>query len=293
MSVDLESRPAEPARPGDAPGARAIRPPRRRRRPARQIVAIIIAIISLLPLLVLVVSAFRPAADVFSATFPKHFTFDNFTQSINGQFGRYLLNSFIVSTVVTVAALFLHSMAGFALARLNFPGRGVIFGGIIATLLVSLPVVLVPTFLLVKQLHLLDSYAGLIIPSIFNAFGIFWLRQFYLSIPNELEDAARSDGCGWFGVWWHVAVPLSRPVLASLAVLFFLTNWNSYLWPLTILGNSNLFTVQVGIASLQSQYSGSYNLIMAASLVVAIPTIILFVIFQRQIVDSFKNAGLK
>jgi multiple sugar transport system permease protein len=184
-------------------------------------------------------------------------------------------------------------MAGFALARLNFPGRGVIFGGIIATLLVSLPVVLVPTFLLVKQLHLLDSYAGLIIPSIFNAFGIFWLRQFYLSIPNELEDAARSDGCGWFGVWWHVAVPLSRPVLASLAVLFFLTNWNSYLWPLTILGNSNLFTVQVGIASLQSQYSGSYNLIMAASLVVAIPTIILFVIFQRQIVDSFKNAGLK
>lgn len=150
-----------------------------------------------------------------------------------------------------------------------------------------------PTFLLAKELHLLDSYAGLIIPSIFNAFGIFWLRQFYLAIPDELEDAALMDGCGWFGVWWHVAVPLSRPVLASLAVLFFLTNWNSYLWPLTILGNQSLWTVQVGIAALQSQYSGAYNLVMAGALVVAVPTIVLFAIFQRQIVDSFKNAGMK
>lgn len=259
----------------------------------KQGLAIVLALISLLPLLVLLVSALRPAADVFKASWPDSWTFDNFGEAITADFWRYVGNSLFVSVVVTVVALWFHSMAGYALARLRFPGRGVMFGAIIATLLVSLPVVLVPTFLLVKQLGLLDSYAGLIIPSIFNAFGIFWLRQFYLGIPDELEDAARMDGCGWFGVWWRVAVPLSRPVLASLAVLFFLTNWNSYLWPLTILGDNKLWTVQVGLASLQGQYAASYNLIMAGSLVVAIPTIVLFVIFQRQIVDSFKNAGLK
>jgi len=274
-----------------APGRRPRRG--RRRWGARQVVAFLVALIAILPVLVLVVSAFRPAADIFTAGFPKTFTISNFTEAVNGQFGRYLLNSLFVSVVVTVVALWFHSMAGFALARMQFPGRGVIFAGIVSTLLVSLPVILVPTFLLVKELHLLDSYAGLIIPSIFNAFGIFWLRQFYLGIPRELEEAARVDGCGWFGVWWHVAVPLSRPVLASLAVLFFLTNWNAYLWPLTILSDTSLWTVQVGIASLQSQYSGSYNLIMAASLLVALPTVVLFAAFQRQIVDSFKNAGLK
>jgi multiple sugar transport system permease protein len=281
------------------PGARdTVGPPPRPRRArrgwgVRQVVAFVVALIAIAPILVLVVSAFRPAADIFTAGVPKHFTVDNFTQAVNGQFGRYLLNSLLVSVVITVVALWFHSMAGYALARLRFPGRGILFGAIISTLLVSLPVILVPTFLLVKELGLLDSYAGLIIPGIFNAFGIFWLRQFYLGIPKELEEAARVDGCGWFGVWWHVAVPLSRPVLASLAVLFFLTNWNAYLWPLTILSDTSLWTVQVGIASLQSQYSGSYNLIMAASLVVAVPTIVLFAVFQRQIVDSFKNAGLK
>ena len=160
-------------------------------------------------------------------------------------------------------------------------------------MLVSLPVILVPLFILVRTLHLLDSYAGLIIPAIFNAFGIFLLRQFYLGIPRDLEEAAIVDGAGYWRVYWNIILPLSRPILAALAVFFFLANWNSFLWPLTITSNPDLRVVQVGIASFQQQYSGAQQYIMAASTVVALPTMLIFFIFQRQLVESIKTSGLR
>jgi multiple sugar transport system permease protein len=268
---------------------------RRRVQRGRQAAGLALALVALFPLLWLAVSAFRPAADVFSEQLvPTRFTLSNFTAVFDQvPFGRYLLTSFVVAGVVTVVALWFHSMAGYALARLRFPGRGVLFATIVGTLLISQSVILVPLFLLVKNLGWLDSYAGLIVPNVFNAFGIFWLRQYYLGIPRELEDAARVDGCSWLKVWWHIAVPLSRPVLASLAVLFFLVNWNAYLWPLTITRESSLWTVQLGLASLQGQYSASWNLITAGALVAAIPTVLLFVLFQRQITDAIKTSGLR
>jgi ABC-type glycerol-3-phosphate transport system permease component len=152
-------------------------------------------------------------------------------------FARYMFNSFLVSATVTIVALLFHSMAAYALARLRFPGREFVFSLIFATLLVSLPVILVPLFVLVRAMGLLDSYAGLIVPAIFNAFGIFLLRQFYLGIPGELEEAAILDGAGYWRVYTNIILPLSRPILAALAVFFFLANWNSFLWPLTVTSN--------------------------------------------------------
>ncbi|MCA1439305.1 carbohydrate ABC transporter permease [Ensifer sp. IC4062] len=258
-------------------------------------VTAILAFMTLFPLLWMVSIAFKPAAESFSSNLiPQSPTFDNFIYVLTAvPFIRYMANSFLVSATVTIVALFFHTMAGYALARLRFPGREVLFLSIFSTFLVSLPVIIVPLFVIVKAMGMLNSYAGLIIPAIFNAFGIFLLRQYYLSLPKEIEEAARIDGAGYWRIYWSVILPLSRPIMSALAILFFLANWNSFLWPLTITSDPNLWVVQLGIANFKSQYSASWNYMMAASTIVAIPTLILFVIFQRQIMDSLKTSGLK
>ncbi|MDL2398191.1 carbohydrate ABC transporter permease [Rhizobium mayense] len=259
------------------------------------LITAIIALMTLFPLVWMVSIAFKPAAESFSSNLlPQSPTFDNFVYVLTEvPFIRYMLNSFFVSATVTVVALFFHTMAGYALARLRFPGREIIFLAIFSTFLVSLPVVIVPLFIIVKAMGMINSYAGLIVPAIFNAFGIFLLRQYYLSLPREIEEAAVIDGAGYWRIYWSVILPLSRPIMSALAILFFLANWNSFLWPLTISSNPNLWMVQLGIANFKSQYSASWNYMMAASTIVAIPTLILFVIFQRQIMDSLKTSGLK
>lgn len=259
------------------------------------VVALILALVTIFPLLWMLTSSFKGADEVLSNKFlPQHPTFSNYTYVFTQvPFARYLLNSLIVSVVVTVVALFFHSMAAYALARLRFPGRDTLFMLIFSTLLITFPVILVPLFIIVHTLHLLDSYAGLIVPAIFNAFGIFLLRQFYLSIPNELEDAAIVDGCGYWQIYWKVILPLSRPVFAALAVLFFLANWNAFLWPLIATNSDNLDVVQLGIANFQTQHANAWNYTLAASTIAALPTLALFAAFQRRIVESIKTSGFK
>ena len=260
----------------------------------RATVAWILALITMFPILWLIIGALRPASQTFAPGIGTSFTLSNIAQVLTQvPFPLYLMNSAIVSVTVTAAALLFHSMAAYALARLKFRGRGTVFLLMISTMLVSLPVILVPLFIIVKQLGLVDTYAGLIVPVIFNAFGIFLLRQYYLNIPKELEEAAELDGCGYFRIYWNVILPLSKPILASLAVLFFLANWNSFLWPLTITQNPNLYVIQIGISTLQGQYSSAWSLVMAGSLVAAIPTVVVFLVGQRWLVDSLKTTGSK
>lgn len=258
-------------------------------------IALILAIMTVFPLLWMLSIAFKAPAEVFQpGLLPKAPNWDNFLYVLTEvPFIRYLLNTTFVSGVVTVIALWFHSMAGYALARLRFPGRETIFILIFSTFLVSLPVIIVPLFILVRSMGMLNTYWGMIVPAIFNAFGIFLLRQYYLSLPRELEEAAVIDGAGYWRIYWSVILPLSRPILASLAILFFLANWNSFLWPLTVAGDDKLWVVQVGISNFRSQYSASWNYIMAASTIVAAPMLVLFVIFQRQIMESIKTSGLK
>jgi multiple sugar transport system permease protein len=258
-------------------------------------VALVLALLTIFPLLWMVVGSFKGPDEVLSTNLvPHHPTLKNFTYVFTQvPFARYLFNSLLVSVVVTVLALFFHSMAAYALARLRFPGRDAVFMLIFSTLLITFPVILVPLFLIVHALGLLDSYAGLIVPAVFNAFGIFLLRQFYLSIPKELEDAAIVDGCGYWQVYWRILLPLSRPVFAALAVLFFLANWNAFLWPLIATSSTDLSVVQLGIAGFQQQHANDWNYTLAASTVAALPTLALFALFQRRIVESIKTSGFK
>ncbi len=258
-------------------------------------VALVLGLMTVFPLFWMISIAFKPASEVFQPNLlPVAPSSANFLYVLTEvPFLKYLGNTFFISAVVTVVALFFHTMAGYALARLRFPGRETIFILIFSTFLVSLPVIIVPLFILVRSMGLLNTYAGVILPSIFHAFGIFLLRQYYLSLPRELEEAALIDGASYWRIYWSVVLPLSKPIIASLAVLFFLANWNSFLWPLTVASDKDLWVVQVGIANFRSQYSTSWNYIMAASTIVATPMLILFVIFQRQIMESIKTSGIK
>ncbi|MGW8374338.1 carbohydrate ABC transporter permease [Streptomyces sp. ODS28] len=255
----------------------------------------VLAAAALFPVLWMVSASLKPRGQVNDGKLiPDDVTLANFAYVFTEvPFARYLWNSFFVSAVVTVVALLFHSMAAYALARLRFPGRDAVFAVIFGTLLITAPVVLIPLFLVVRQLGMLDSYAGLIIPAVFNAFGIFLLRQFYLQLPRELEEAAIVDGCGPWRVYWSVVLPLSRPVLSALAIFFFLANWNSFLWPLVATDDPDLTVVQLGISAFQSQYESSWNYILAAAVVAAAPMLVLFFAFQRRIVESVKTSGLK
>ncbi|NNC13558.1 carbohydrate ABC transporter permease [Planctomonas sp. JC2975] len=282
------------------------RPAAPRRKPGREkkwtkksttlfVVGVVIAIVTIFPLAYMVLSSFKTEADIYGTSLlPPHWTFENYVYVFTQvPFARYMFNSFFVSAFVTVVALLFHSMAAYALARLRFKGRETVFLIMFSTLLVSLPVVLIPEFEVVRLLGMLDSYWGLIVPSLFSAFGIFLLRQFYISLPDELEEAALIDGAGYWRIYWNVILPLFRPVLAALAVFFFLANWNSFVWPLTITSNPDLRVVQVGISTFHQQYASSESYIVAASTVAAIPTLLLFFFFQRQITESIKTSGFK
>lgn len=255
----------------------------------------VLALVTAGPMLLMVSGALKPAEDVFDGrVLPTSPTLDNFREVLTGvPFGLYLWNSFLLAAGVTVAAVLFHSMAAFALARLHFRGRDGIFFTLFATILVSMPMIIVPLFVVVRELGLLDTYAGVALPMVFQAFALFLLRQFYLTMPAELEEAAKIDGCGPLGIYWRIALPLSRPILAALSIFIFLGAWNSFLWPLTTTSDDSRWVVQIGIASLQGEFAGEWNTILAASTLASLPTIALFLVFQRQIIESIKTSGLK
>ncbi len=258
-------------------------------------IGVLLAALTVFPLVWMVLGSVKTPEEVNSPELiPSTVTFENYVYVFsNVPFARYLLNSFVVSAAVTVISLWFHSMAAYALARLDFPGRERIFLLIFSTMLVSAPVTIIPTFIIVRTLGMVDNYAGLIVPMIFNAFGIFLLRQFYISLPDEMEEAALVDGAGYWTIYRRIVLPLSRPILAALAVFFFLANWNSFVWPMTITSNPDLRVVQLGIQTFQQQYAADWNYILAASTVAALPTLAIFFVFQKQIVASIKTSGLK
>jgi multiple sugar transport system permease protein len=280
---------------------RARRRRRSRRRLADRIVLYVLAAISAVilvgPLLWMISSSLKSPSEVLAnppSLLPHEWRFQNYVDVFHQvPFGRFLFNSFFVATTVTVVALLFHSMAAYSLARLKFPGRDKIFLAILMTLMVPFTVIAVPLFIIVNWLGWVDTYQGLIIPMIPHAFGIFLLRQFYLSIPRELEEAAIVDGASLARVYWSIILPLSRPVLAALGVFFFLANWNNFLWPLIVTQNQKLWVVQLGIQQFRGEHGSDYNLIMAASTCAALPTLILFFVLQKRLVEGIKMTGLK
>jgi multiple sugar transport system permease protein len=282
-------------RPATRPGER--RPLRWLNQVPLHLLALLWLLITVGPMLWMLSASLKSPGDVLRfppALIPTNPQWTNYRDVFTQvPFLRYIANSALVSVTVTVAGLVLHSMAGYSLARLRYPGRNLIFIGILSTLMVPSAVLLIPQFILVKDLGWLNSYAGLIVPAIPHAFGIFLMRQFYLGLPGELQEAAIVDGATPAGVFWRIALPLSKPILATLAVFFFLANWNSFLWPLVIIQSPEMWVIQIGITQFVGEHGTQWNMIMAASVVAAVPTLLLFFVLQRYIVEGIKMTGIK
>ena len=209
-------------------------------------------------------------------------------------FGRWFLNTTIVTVAVVASNLLLCSLAAYAFARIRFLGRGVVYLLLLATLMVPLQVVLIPTFLIVKDLHLLDTLGALIVPNLVNVFGIFLLVQFFRTLPVELEEAARIDGASRLGILFRIVLPLSLPAMATLAVIQFMWTWNDFLWPLvTIINNQDAFTLQLGLQAFQGAHSTEWNVLMAGNVMSMIPMLVLFLVAQRYFVRGIATTGLK
>jgi multiple sugar transport system permease protein len=208
-------------------------------------------------------------------------------------FGRFFINSVIFAGSVTIVSLFLDSMAAYAFARLRFKGRDILFWVVLATLMVPFQITLIPLFLTVFHLGWLDTYQGLIVPRATNAFGIFLLRQFFLTLPPELDDAARIDGAGEFRIYWQIILPLSLPALATLAVFHFMYNWNDFLWPLIITSSPEMRTLPAGLTLFMGNYVIEHAILMAGATISLLPLAIAFVFLQRYFVRGVAMTGLK
>ena len=193
---------------------------------------------------------------------------------------------------MTILQLVTCSFAGYAFARLRFPGRDTLFLGYLATLMIPGQVTIIPNFILLRILGWIDTYQALILPNAFSAFGTFLLRQFFSTLPADLEDAAKIDGCSYFGIYRHVILPLSKPALSSLTVFTWLGQWNSFIWPLIVINSVEMNTLTVGLRTLQGQYNTQWTLLMSGSVLALLPVLILFVLAQRTFISGMALSGM-
>jgi multiple sugar transport system permease protein len=260
-------------------------------------VLILLALIIVLPLVWMLLTSFKTDSDAVRNpySFPNPFSLDGYKTLLNGQqpIFLWLWNSFAAASVQTILVLGTASMGAYALARLDFPGKRVVFGLIISTLLVPPVVFLIPNYLIVQNFGWLDSILAITVPGAAGAFGIFFLRQFFVSLPVEIEEAARIDGAGDLRIFLQIVLPLARPALATLAVLTFLNNWNDFLWPLYVLLSPENMTLQPGLSMLQGAFRTHFGIVMAGAVVASVPVLVLFGIAQRQIVESVAGTGVK
>ena len=256
-----------------------------------------LAIIMLIPLAWMLVTSVETLNETrhFPPTLvPSSVQWQNYTDVLHrAPFARWFLNTTIVTVVSVAANLLLCSLAGYAFARIRFFAREVVFILILGTLMIPFQVVLIPTFLIVRKLGLVDTLGALIVPNLATAFGIFLLRQFFRTLPIELEEAARIDGASRLGVLFKIVLPLSGPVLATLAVVQFLWMWNDFLWPLITLYTPTHYTLQVGLTTFQGAHQTNTNLLMAANVMSMIPVLALFFLAQRYFIRGIATSGLK
>jgi multiple sugar transport system permease protein len=225
---------------------------------------------------------------------PSSLEWSNYSEVLTqAPFGRWFLNSLIVTVLVVLGNLLFCSLAGYAFARIRFAGREVVFVLLLITLMVPFQVIIIPEFLIVRSLGLIDSLGALVLPNLAGAFGIFMLRQFFRTLPIELEEAARIDGCTRLGVLFKIVLPLSGPALATLAVITFMWTWNDFLWPLITIYSPEHMTLQLGLATFQGAHQTNTNLLMAANVMTVLPVLLLFLFAQRYFVRGIATSGLK
>ncbi len=259
---------------------------------------LLVAVLLLLPLLWLVSTSLKgPAEDIFTsppALLPSQPSLEAYGRLFAANpMGTYLLNSTIVSALAVLANLLFCSLAAYPLARMRFRGRGLVLALVVATILIPFQVVMIPLYLLMVQIGLRNTLWALIVPQAATAFGIFLLRQSFLAVPVELEEAARIDGCTPVGEWWNVMLPAARADLITLAMFVFIGTWSDFLWPLIILDDPKLYTLPLGLQQLASSFSLDWRLVAAGSVVSILPVLLLFVLLQRYILPSASGDAVK
>jgi multiple sugar transport system permease protein len=254
-------------------------------------------IFTLFPFIWMVSTSCKGPAEIFTQTpsiIPKAPTLDNFRNLLQAaNLGRSFLNSLIFAIGMTILSVLCNAMAAYGFAKLSFPGREKLFALLLLTMMVPGQVTMMPVFLILKSLGLLNSFTGLIIPGVASVFGIFMLRQFMQAVPEEILEAARIDGCGEFRIFFMIMLPLCRPILATLAIFSFIGAWNEFFWPLIIMLREDMQTLPVALANLNGQFNTDWGLLMAGSVLVVIPVIIVFLMAQKHYIRGIADGGVK
>ncbi len=261
-------------------------------------ILLLYAVVTFLPFAWALSASFKPLSEIVSGgvnLLPQHFTLDNYKKIFIQEplFGRWLLNSVFVAACVTMLNVLFNSMAGYALARMHFPGNKFWLLLILAILMIPGQVTLIPSYLILKTLGWLNSYQGLIVPNVVNATFIFMMRQFFMSFPKELEEAAALDGLSRYATLFQIVLPLAKSALAAQAIFIFMGSWNNFLMPLLILSDQDMFTLPLGLNTFKGQYISYWNYIMAASIVFTLPALIVYAFFNRYFIEGVTSTGSK
>jgi len=258
---------------------------------------VLLALVALAPLLWMLSVSFMPAgaASHFPPPLlPSRFTLDNYRELFERiGIGHYLVNSVIVACAITVLSLLVNTMAGYAFAKLQFRGRERIFTVLLAALVIPAQVTMLPLFLMMKQLHLVNSYGGVVVPALATVFGIFLVRQYARSIPDELLEAARIDGAGEARIFFQIVLPMLKPVLVTLAIFTFLGAWNDFMWPLIVLTDTSHYTLPVALASLSREHIQDVEMMMAGAVITVLPVLALFLVLQRYYIQGLLLGSVK
>jgi len=258
---------------------------------------VLISIAMVVPLLWMFGSAFKPKAEIF--TYPPTLVAENptignfFTLFEQRPFGTNLWNSFFIAVSSTILALFFCSLAAFGFAKYEFPAREFLFLFLIGTLIIPFHTTMIPLYVLYRKIGWIDKFWGLIFPGMANAFGIFFMRQYLIKVPNEFLDSARIDGCSEIKIFLYIILPIARPALTALGMIFFMGSWNNFLWPLIILKSKDMLTAVVALRGLSSGLRVPYDLIMAGSVLIVLPLVILFIALQKQFIAGITSGAIK
>ena len=258
------------------------------------VILIVLGIVMLFPIYILFMVSFRNEKTVFvGSLITASPSFESIKSAITPDFLVAIGNSFLIAVAVTIIALILHSMCGYAFARMNFPGKKPMFTVIISTLMIPVSSILVPLFMICKQLGITNSYAGILLPALFNAYGIFLFRQFYMSFPVDLEEAAKLDGCSTYRMFFTIIFPLSRPIIIPLCIAFFLGNWNNYLWPLVSTTGENTQQIAVALTKLVRSSVEGNGIMFAGYVTASLPLILLFCFASKSFVSGLTQGAVK
>ncbi|WP_052377825.1 carbohydrate ABC transporter permease [Robinsoniella sp. KNHs210] len=256
---------------------------------------IIIGLFFIFPVIVMLVTSVKPDTEIFSVNLiPSAISFDGYLKIFTEyHFLKNIGNSLFVAVITTMLSLFMQSTSAYAFSRLHFRGKNVMFILVLSTMMIPFSVLMIPLFLVTKSLHLTNSLWGIIIPVAANGYGVYLLRQFFITIPRDLDESAFIDGASHFQIFYKVLLPLCKPILMTLGTSYFIFNWNNYLWPLIVTTSEELRLVQVAIAGFRAERQTLWNLTFAGTVVASVPIFLLFSYFQSYIVDGIKTSGMK